>query len=205
MVSAEQWIERVEKTQHGFTDIKQAAHEIAAQYNPTDALELSKTLLASPVPQARMLATFVLGYGASKDETCFDLLYKVVSQDADWRVQEILAQSFDRYCKDTGYQRALPMIREWLADPNANVRRAVSEGLRIWTTRPYFREHPQVAIELLSRLKEDESDYVRKSAGNALRDISRKYAELVKSELSTWDTSNKRIAQVHKLASKFLA
>ena len=81
---------------------------------------------------------------------------------------------------------------------------AVTEGLRIWTGRPYFREHPEVAIRLLSQLRNDESEYVRKSVGNAMRDISKKHRGLVSSELQRWDIANKRTGQVYKLASKFL-
>ena len=84
------------------------------------------------------------------------------------------------------------------------MRRAVIEGLRIWTSRPYFNNHPEVAIQLLSQLRNDESEYVRKSVGNALRDISKKHQELVQIELQRWDTADKRIKQTHKLASKFL-
>jgi hypothetical protein len=43
-----------------------------------------------------------------------------------------------------------------------------------------------------------------KSAGNALRDISRKYAALVRAELNTWDTDDPRVAQTYALAAKFL-
>ena len=53
-------------------------------------------------------------------------------------------------------------------------------------------------------MKADESEYVRKSAGNALRDISRKHKVLVTEELKTWDTSDKKILFTYKLASKFL-
>ncbi|WP_242854575.1 DNA alkylation repair protein, partial [Anaerostipes hadrus] len=78
------------------------------------------------------------------------------------------------------------------------------QGLRIWTSRPYFKEHPQMAIQFLSSLKDDESEYVRKSIGNALKDISKKYPELVSNELKQWDLSSKEIKQVHKLASAYL-
>ncbi|MCW1060989.1 phosphomethylpyrimidine kinase, partial [Streptococcus anginosus] len=44
---------------------------------------------------------------------------------------------------------------------------------------------------------------VRKSVGNALKDISKKFPELVKSELKTWGT-NKAERQVYQLASKFI-
>jgi 3-methyladenine DNA glycosylase AlkC len=98
----------------------------------------------------------------------------------------------------------LPVIDDWLGDPLANVRRAVTEGLRIWTSKPYFRSRPEHAIALLSARRADESAYVRTSAGNALRDISRKYGQLVGAELALWDCSDKATAQTYKLASKFL-
>ena len=44
----------------------------------------------------------------------------------------------------------------------------------------------------------------RKSIGNALRDISKKYPQMVSEELKSWDLSSNEIKQVHKLASKFL-
>ena len=75
----------------------------------------------------------------------------------------------------------------------ANVRRAVSEGLRVWTSRPYFKDNPQIAIQLLSSHREDKSEYVRKSVGNALRDISKKNPELISAELNSWNLSSKEI------------
>ena len=159
-------IERVQKTERGFTDIQRAAEEIFAKHNKAETLALAKELFASDVHQARMLAGFLSGKLSAKSRESFTFLRKHVSQDKDWRVQEILAQAFDQYCRDTGYEKALPVIKEWLVDANPNVRRAVTEGLRIWTTRDYFREHPGVAIELLSQLKADESEYVRKSVGS---------------------------------------
>ena len=112
--------------------------------------------------------------------------------------------AFDNHCKMIGYDVALPFIKEWLNSDCANVRRAVSEGLRIWISRPYFRDHPQIAIQLLSAHRGDTSEYVRKSVGNALKDISKKYPELISAELNSWDLSSKEIKQVYKLASKFL-
>jgi len=132
------------------------------------------------------------------------LILQFASQHESWKVQEILAMAFDNHCKMIGYEMALPLIEEWLDSDCANVRRAVSEGLRIWTSRPYFNQHPQVAIDLLSAHKEDESEYVRKSVGNALRDVSKKHPELVSAELSSWSLSSKEVKQVYKLANKFM-
>tara|TARA_R110002051_G_scaffold325576_1_gene429017 strand:+ start:1919 stop:2566 length:648 start_codon:yes stop_codon:yes gene_type:complete len=204
MDKIENFIKRAQKTQRGFLDIQKAADEVFAEYTSTESLSLAKKLFASEVYQSRSLATFILGRLASNSSESLSFLKAHVSKDHDWRVQEILAKAFDRFCADVGYKDALPVIKEWLEDSNPNVRRAVTEGLRIWTGRPYFREHPGVAIQLLSQYRDDESEYVRKSVGNALRDISKKHQELVKDEICTWDITNKQVKQTHKLASKFL-
>ena len=204
MDSIQTLIQRVQKTQHGFLDIQKAADEVVAVNPAQSSLRMAKQLFASDIYQARSLATFIFGRLAENSKESLEFLKRRVSQDNDWRVQEILAKAFDRYCADVGYEQALPVIKQWLADSSSNVRRAVTEGLRIWTGRSYFCDHPEVAIRLLSQLRDDESEYVRKSVGNALRDISKKHNHLVKIELQRWDIKNKRIAQTHKLASKFL-
>ena len=93
---------------------------------------------------------------------------------------------------------------EWLRDAHPNTRRAVTERLRIWTSRPYFKEYPEEAIKRIAALKEDSSEYVRKSVGNALRDISKKYPDLIKEELDTWNIEKKSVKQVYQLASRFI-
>ena len=107
-------------------------------------------------------------------------------------------------CGHIGYEQALPLIQKWLSSDNEKQRRAAAEGLRVWTSRRYFRENPLVAIKLLAGLRGDESAYVRKSAGNALRDISKKFPELVSAELNSWDLSDKKIAQVCQSAGRYL-
>jgi 3-methyladenine DNA glycosylase AlkD len=196
---------RVTKVQHGFGEMREEALKIVKEESQLQSLRIAKQLYESEKYQVRMVAVFVLGYIASTSDDAFRILRDSVSKDGSWQVQEILAKAFDEYCKSTGYERALPTIKEWLRDKkNPNVRRAASEGLRIWNQRDYFREHPEVAIQLLSKLKDDGSEYVRKSIGNALRDISRREKELVRSELARWDLSNPKIAFTHSLASKFL-
>lgn len=204
MNSIDQIIQRVKKTQHGFGDIRTAATEIVAEHSRTESLRIAKTLFTSEVHQARAAAVFMMGDLAAQSKSTLKFLRSKVSQDSDWRVQEILAKAFDRYCAEVGYETALPVIKDWLQDKQPNVRRAVTEGLRIWTTRPYFKDRPEVAIDLLSRLKDDDSDYVRRSVGNALRDISRRHKDLIRAEVLTWDVSNRYVKQTQQLATKFL-
>ena len=158
----------------------------------------------SAAHQVRMYGVFLFGY-LSEEGDILAFMRDEVSKDDNWRVQEVLAKAFDEFCKKTGYEKALPVIDEWLRSNNPNTRRAVTEGLRIWTSRPYFKDNPNEAVRRISDLKEDTSEYVRKSVGNALRDISKKFPELIKMELSSWKLESKEIKQVYKLASKFIS
>ena len=165
--------------------------------------ELAFLAYHSEVYQVRMYGVFLFGY-LSTDKEILTFMREEVSKDDNWRVQEVLAKSFDEFCKSIGYEKTLTVIDEWLNHDNPNTRRAVTEGLRIWTSRSYFKENPKEAIRRIANLKEDKSEYVRKSVGNALRDISKKFPELIKDELNTWKLENKEINQVYMLANKFI-
>ena len=151
-----------------------------------------------------MLATTLLGRLATEDNSALRFLKERISTDENWRVQEMLAKAFDEICKHRGYEASLPLIEEWINSDNPNVVRAVTEGLRIWTSRPFFKENPSVAIALISKHKAHESEYLRKSVGNALRDISKKHAEPIRQEVEQWDLSNPRIMFTYKFAAKLL-
>jgi 3-methyladenine DNA glycosylase AlkC len=149
-------------------------------------------------------AVYIMGIISSKEKHAYDFLKNKVSTNQSWQVQEFLGMAFDMYCNGIGYEESLNTINEWLHNENEKCRRAVSEGLRIWTSRPYFKDNPEEAIRILAEHKADESDYVRKSVGNALKDISKKYPELVAKELQSWSLETKEIKQVYTLASKHI-
>ena len=189
--------------ENGFKEEEKRA---LADYQSNDnayTKELAFLAFKSNVYQVRMFSVFLFGYLSEQDDI-LAFMRDEVSKDDNWRVQEVLAKAFDEFCKKIGYEKALPVIDEWLKNNNPNTRRAVTEGLRIWTSRPYFKENPNEAIRRIAALKEDSSEYVRKSVGNALRDISKKFPELIKEELDGWDINSKEIQQVYKLASKFI-
>lgn len=190
--------------EHGFQHILDGADEIFSTYSKEQCFELALSLFEHEAYQARMLATTILGRLATTNEEALCFLKEQVSIDENWRVQEMLAKAFDEICKHRGYEASLPLIKEWINDTHPNVIRAVTEGLRIWTSRPYFKENPTVAIALIAKHKGHESEYLRKSVGNALRDISKKHAELIRQEVQQWDLSNSRIMSTYKLATKLL-
>ena len=185
---------------------KEEEKRALADYKNNDRAYIKKLAFLSyesKVYQVRMYSVFLFGY-LSDDNDILTFMRDKVSKDNNWRVQEVLAKAFDEYCKNKGYENSIPVVDEWLSSDNPNTRRAVTEGLRIWTSRPYFKENPQEAIKRIAQLKEDASEYVRKSVGNALRDISRKFPELIKEELKTWNLETKEIKQVYKLANRFV-
>lgn len=184
--------------------VKNEAKRFYQIHSLKECYEMGLLLYQSENFQIQEVGIFLLGYCAHEYAEALDFLQDKVSKHENWKVQEILAMAFDNHCKIIGYEAALPLIEQWLASDCANVRRAASEGIRVWTSRPYFRENPKIAVALLSGRREDESEYVRKSVGNALRDISKKHPDLVAQELATWDVSSQRVRQVYQLASKFL-
>ena len=184
--------------------VKSEAEKFYKTHSLDECFRMGHELYQSDNFQIQEVGVFLFGYAAHENADALSFLKNIVSQNDSWKVQEILAMAFDNHCKIIGYETALPVIQEWLNSDCANVRRDVSEGLRVWTSRPYFKDNPQVAIKLLAAHKSDESEYVRKSIGNAMRDISKKHSTLVSAELSTWDLSSKEIHQVYKLASKFI-
>lgn len=163
--------------------VKEEALKLSRSYSPDEYIQIASELYCSEYFQIQEIGVLLYGYASSMRPTALKFLSETVSTHPSWKVQEVLAMAFDIYCSTNGYKNSLPTIKEWLQDSRPNVRRAVSEGLRIWTNRDYFRENPQIAISLLSDLKADNSEYVRKSAGNALRDISKKFPTLIKEEI----------------------
>ena len=202
--------EYLQKLEHDITQkenlalVRSTAQKFAKTHTIEECLQFSIQAWKSEYFQIQELAVFICGYIAHEYSPALSFLENEVIHHSNWRVQEVLAMAFDSYCKNIGYEQALSIIQKWLQSDNDKQRRAVTEGLRVWTSRPFFKDNPKVAIQLLSALKADPSEYVRKSVGNALRDISKRNPELIRTEIENWDLTDKRIAQVYKLAHRFL-
>ena len=87
-------------------------------------------------------------------------------------------------------EHTLEVLSTWVVDSNVHVRRLVSEG-----TRPYlpwginlklFAKNPQMIMPLLEKLKDDESEYVRRSVANNLNDIAKDHPDLVANVAKDW-------------------
>jgi len=182
--------------------IQKEAKNIYGNNSIKESWEMARECYNCDLYYIQAFGVSILGFIASKNIDAFNFLKNKVNNNTSWQVQEFLAMAFDNYCKDIGYENSLETINDWLNNKNANNRRAVIEGLRIWTKRTYFNDNPKVAIKIISKYKTDESEYVRKSVGNALKDISKEYPELIKDEINKWKLDTKEIRQVYNLANK---
>jgi 3-methyladenine DNA glycosylase AlkC len=84
----------------------------------------------------------------------------------------------------------LAHLTQWASDPNAHVRRAVSEATRPrlpWAARlPDFVRDPSPVLPLLTRLRDDSSSYVRRSVANHLNDIGKDHPDLLTGTARQW-------------------
>jgi 3-methyladenine DNA glycosylase AlkC len=174
--------------------IRTVAGELASSTPVESVVAIAHQHLTAPEVAYRQFGVYVLGFISAARPDQLEVLRTRVVPDPHWQVQEALAQAFDSYCAALGYEAALPTIDRWLADEHPNARRAVTEGLRPWTSkrRTYFARQPAEAIRRLAALRADPSEYVRHSVGNALRDIRRTHPALVDAETATWNLADTR-------------
>ena len=89
------------------------------------------------------------------------------------------------HTKETMFQ-----IQEWSKHPNEHVRRLASEGCR--PRLPWgmaiesLKKDPAPVLPILERLKNDPSEYVRRSVANNMNDISKDHALLVVELAAKW-------------------
>lgn len=100
---------------------------------------------------------------------------------AEWSIRPFIARD---------PERTLAVLRTWASDPNAHVRRLVSEGTRLrlpWATRvPWLEAHPERVLELLDLLKDDPTTLVRRSVANNLNDLGKVHPALLIRTCAAW-------------------
>lgn len=115
--------------------------------------------------------------------------------DLSMRAQYELTKRFSAEASIRPYiardpERTFAVLHEWSADPNAHVRRLVSEGTRLrlpWAPRvPWLDANPGRVLELLERLKDDPSTMVRRSVANNLNDLGKVWPDLLGRTATAW-------------------
>ena len=87
-------------------------------------------------------------------------------------------------------QQTLKLLEKWSEDPNYHVRRLVSEGTRPrlpWAIKLQpFIDDPSPLLPLLTSLKDDQQEYVRRSVANSLNDIAKDHPDWVATVAQDW-------------------
>lgn len=87
-------------------------------------------------------------------------------------------------------KQMMAQMKKWASSKNEHLRRLSSEGCRPrlpWAIAlPKYKSDPSAVIPILEKLKEDQSEYVRRSVANNLNDISKDNPKIVIKLAKEW-------------------
>lgn len=111
-------------------------------------------------------------------KACYELTKRFT---AEFCIRHYIARDLDK---------SLKFLRKWARDKNPHVRRLVSEGTRSrlpWGMRlKAIQADPAPVLPLLEELKDDKSQYVRRSVANHLGDIIKDNPEIGFATCERW-------------------
>jgi 3-methyladenine DNA glycosylase AlkC len=125
---------------------------------------------------------FVEVYGLEDWDASLPALEQFTQQtSAEFAVRPFLLQD---------QPRMMAQMRAWAEHPSEHLRRLASEGSRPrlpWAMAlPALKADPAPILPILDRLRDDESEYVRRSVANNLNDISKDNPDIVLEVLRDW-------------------
>ncbi len=128
------------------------------------------------------LADYVAKHGMSHFELSMTLLKEMTKRSSsEFAIRPFL----DEYTDQT-----MRILQQWAKDDDEHVRRLASEGCRPrlpWGMRlRKFVKNPESVLVLLDSLKDDPSEYVRRSVANNLNDISKDHPDAVANVAQNW-------------------
>jgi 3-methyladenine DNA glycosylase AlkC len=104
--------------------------------------------------------------------------------------------------------KAMKQMLQWSKHKSLHVRRFSSEGARPrlpWAMAlPALKKDPAPLLPILENLKDDESEFVRKSVANNLNDITRDHPEMVLKLVKQWQGKSPRTDWIIKHGSRTL-
>ncbi len=124
----------------------------------------------------------VAAAGLDQPERTFALLARITPR---WTMEGAVRPLIDRHPAV-----AMQTLTAWARDPDEHVRRLASEGSRPrlpWSPRlRALMADPTPVLPLLDHLRDDASEYVRRSVANHLNDIAKDHPELALAVASRW-------------------
>ena len=132
------------------------------------------------------LPDYIELYGQSDFEISMNAILEVTKLvSAEFAIRPFLLYETDR---------TLAQLTMWSNHSDENVRRLTSEGCRPrlpWASAlPAFKKDPSPILPILENLKDDPSEYVRRSVANNLNDIAKDNPEVVLKTVRQWQGSS---------------
>ncbi len=184
-------------------EMKARANQIAAAlvaHMPTDVPRALKILISSlrpldkngaPIADASKgiakmavwpMAEYVARVGMDHPNAAFAALRELtIRSTAEFAVRPFIVKH---------PKKAQAVLKTWAKDANHHVRRLASEGSRPrlpWGLRlKAFVADPAAVLSLLEMLKDDPSEYVRRSVANSLNDIAKDHPDLIAALAARW-------------------
>jgi len=184
-------------------EMKARANQIATAlgaYLPRDVPRALKLLLSTlrpldkagdPVKDAKKglagmviwpMGDYVARHGVMHvNESLAALRELTIRSTAEFAIRPFLARD---------QKKTLAVMKAWAKDKNHHVRRLASEGSRPrlpWGLQlKAFVKDPAPILPILETLKDDPSEYVRRSVANSLNDIAKDHADLVAGIVAKW-------------------
>ncbi len=147
-------------------------------------------------------AMFISNNGQEHFDISMNALYEITKRlTSEWGIRSFLINQ---------PEKSLVVLKKWARDKDPHVRRLVSEGSRPslpWGKKlPHFEKDPIQTLALLELLKNDESEYVRRSVANHLNDHTKKHPDLIVKTLKRWksESSDKNTLRLIKHALRTL-
>jgi len=173
-----------------------------------DSLELKEkmrhaTICLHEVLPENYIETLVILINAAPEIKGFEAMtlpdYVEVYGMDDWEESLNALGQFTRYSSSEFAIRpfliqepvlVMQYMKAWAKIKHENVRRFASEGCRPrlpWAMAlPKFKKDPSLVLEVLELLKDDDSDFVRKSVANNLNDIAKDNPDIVLEIATAW-------------------
>ena len=109
---------------------------------------------------------------------------------------------------DKDPEKGMKFMHECAEDEHKNVRRFASEGCRPrlpWAMAlPKFKKDPSLIVQVLEKLKNDDSEFVRRSVANNLNDISKDNPDITLDVCEKWFGKTKETDAIVKHACRSL-
>ena len=192
-------------------ELKQRAHQIAAALGthlPKDVPKALRTVTAAlrplrangeldPDPKKGIAGWAILPFGEyvaahgldHPKDSLAALRELTIRSTSEFAIRPFVVRHADE---------TLRTLKAWAKDKNEHVRRLVSEGTRPrlpWGMQlKSFVKDPAPILPLLEALRDDPSEYVRRSVANSLNDIAKDHPDLVAAIAGRWlkDASDER-------------